>query len=81
MDIQIELPAVKASDLSLPAPKESSADVAARVAAARAIQLQRFAALGKPQLRTNAQADGALLEAIATPMQPDSSCCAKRPTP
>jgi magnesium chelatase family protein len=67
LDIQIELAAVKASDLTLPPPKESSRDVAARVLAARRIQAQRFAALGKPGLRTNAEADGALLEDIATP--------------
>ena len=67
MDLQIELPAVKASDLALPAPKEASADVAARVLAARRIQLERFAALGRPQIRTNAQADGSLLEEIASP--------------
>ena len=43
MDIQIELPAVKISDLTLPASKESSADVALRVAAVRSRQRQRFA--------------------------------------
>ena len=67
MDIQIELPAVKASDLALPPPKEGSADVMARVSAARDIQKQRFAKLGKTMLRTNAEADGALLEEIARP--------------
>jgi len=67
MDIQIELPAVKASDLTLPPPKESSADAASRVAAARDIQRRRFEALGKPRLRTNAEADGVVLEDIATP--------------
>jgi len=67
MDIQIELAAVKASDLSLPPPKEASADVARRVLAARQIQAQRFTSLGKPELRTNAEADGALLEDIAKP--------------
>ena len=70
LDIQIELPAVKASDLTLPPPKEGSADVAIRVAAAREIQKRRFAALGKPQLRVNAEADGTLLEEIATPDAP-----------
>jgi magnesium chelatase family protein len=70
MDIQIELPAVKASDLTLPPPAEGSADVALRVAAARARQKARFAALGKAQLRTNAEADGALLEEIARPDKP-----------
>ena len=58
---------MKASDLTLPPPKETSADVAARVAAARAVQARRFEALGKPALRTNAEADGELLEEIATP--------------
>jgi magnesium chelatase family protein len=67
MDIQIELPAVKASDLTLPPPKEGSADVRARVTAARLRQRQRFEALGKPSLHTNAEADGALLEEIARP--------------
>jgi magnesium chelatase family protein len=67
MDIQIELPAVRASDLTLPPPKETSADVAKRVAAARALQVARFAKLGQPQIRTNAMADGEMLEAIARP--------------
>jgi magnesium chelatase family protein len=65
MDIQLELAAVRASDLALPAPKEKSADVALRVARARATQQQRFASLGHPTLRLNAEADGQVLEAIA----------------
>jgi magnesium chelatase family protein len=70
LDIQIELPAVKPSDLTLPAPKEKSADVAARVAAARQRQHARYVDLGLPQVRSNAQADGELLEQVA---RPDSS--------
>lgn len=70
MDIQIELRAVRASDLTLPPPKETSGDVAARVFAARRLQAQRLAALGKPELRTNATVDGQLLEHIATPDAP-----------
>jgi len=70
MDIQIELAAVKASDLTLPPPKERSADVAARVAKARAIQKQRFEDLSR-QLSTNAEADGNILETIA---ELDGSC-------
>jgi magnesium chelatase family protein len=69
MDIQIELAAVKPSDLALPPPKEASQDVAHRVYAARQIQAERFARLGKPELRCNAEADGALLEDIAQPEQ------------
>jgi magnesium chelatase family protein len=65
MDIQIELPAVKALDLTLPAPKEGSAEIAARVNAARLRQRARYAGLGLAHLRTNAQADGAILEGIA----------------
>ncbi|MFN0191548.1 MAG: YifB family Mg chelatase-like AAA ATPase [Aestuariivirga sp.] len=65
LDIQIELAAVRASDLTLPAPKEVSADVALRVAAARQRQRERFKQLGHADLRTNAEADGTLLEEIA----------------
>ena len=67
LDIQIELPPVRASDLTLPAAKETSAVVAARVAAARDRQRHRFLALGRRDLRLNAQADGDVLEAIARP--------------
>ena len=73
MDIQIELAAVKASDLTLPPPKEASADVAQRVLLARQIQAQRLARLGRPDLRTNAEADGALLEDISRPDPPGLS--------
>jgi magnesium chelatase family protein len=67
LDIQIELPAVRPSDLTLPAPRESSADIAKRVAAARQRQRERYDALGLTGLRTNAEADGELLEEIARP--------------
>jgi magnesium chelatase family protein len=60
IDLFIDIAAVKASDLALPPPAERSADVAARVAAARALQAARYA--GAP-FRTNAEADGKLLEA------------------
>lgn len=65
IDIGIEVPAVRAADLELPPPAEGSAEVAARVAAARAVQAERLQALGRPDLRTNAEADGEILEAIA----------------
>ncbi len=67
LDIQIELPAVRASDLTLPPPAEGSAEVMARVAAARDIQRARFAALGRHELRTNSEADGIILEEMARP--------------
>jgi Mg chelatase-related protein len=64
IDIHVDVPAVSAADLSLPPPAEGSADVAARVAAARQIQRRRYEAHG---LRTNAEAEGQLLDAVATP--------------
>ncbi len=64
-DLRVEVPPVAYSDLDLPSTGESSATIAARVAAARAVQTQRFA--NAPQVRVNAEAEGALLEEIATP--------------
>ncbi len=77
IDLHIEVPAVTAADLILPPPAEGSAQVAARVARARDIQAERYAALGLPQIRTNAQVSGSVLEQIA---QPDKSraCAAAR---
>ncbi len=71
IDLHIDVPAVKAADLSLPPPAEGSADVAARVAAARSRQKARFARLPPDRrIRTNAEADGTLLDEIAAP-EPD----------
>jgi magnesium chelatase family protein len=67
IDLHIEVPAVSASDLVLPPPSEGSREVAARVAAARNVQRERFRALGREDLRTNAEAQGNQLEQIATP--------------
>ena len=65
IDLQIELPAVSAADLALPPPAEGSAEVRARVTAARRRQCERLAALGVKSVRTNAETSGALLEQIA----------------
>jgi magnesium chelatase family protein len=69
IDIQIEVPQVTAADLVLPAPAEGSAEVRARVVAARSRQRRRLEAAGAPArgLRTNADISGSLLEAIAMP--------------
>jgi len=67
IDLHVEVVAVSAADLVLPPPAEGSAEVAARVAAARDIQTARFAGQGP---RTNAEADGPILDAIATPDEP-----------
>ncbi len=66
IDIHIEVPAVKASDLSLPPPRENSAQVALRVENARNLQRKRFQELGGGKhLLTNADADGDMLMQIA----------------
>jgi magnesium chelatase family protein len=67
IDLRIEVPAVTAADLIRPSASETSAQVAARVTRARALQRERFAALGHPALSTNAQCSTALIETIATP--------------
>lgn len=82
IDLHVEVPAVSAADLSLPPPREDSTQVAARVARVREVQRRRYAALagagagpgpgagtgaGGTALRTNAEADGALLEQVAAP--------------
>jgi magnesium chelatase family protein len=67
IDLQIEVGAVSAADLLLPPPAEGSAEVAARVARARDLQAKRYAGLGLPNVRTNAQVPGARLEEVARP--------------
>ena len=67
IDLHVEVPAVNPADLALPPPAEDSAEIAQRIAAARALQKERYAGVeGKP-LRTNAEAVGALLERVASP--------------
>jgi magnesium chelatase family protein len=67
IDLHIEVASVSAADLVLPPPSEGSREVAARVAAAREVQAERFRALGRNDLRTNAAASSNLLERIAAP--------------
>jgi len=64
IDIHVDVPAVSASDLSLPPPAEGSADVAARVSAAREKQRTRYETA---RLRSNAEAEGQLLDEVALP--------------
>jgi magnesium chelatase family protein len=81
IDLHVDVPALSAADLSLPPPAEGSAEVAARVAAARTAQAQRYRAHANGAdiarangqvagVRTNAEADGELLEAVAAPDAP-----------
>jgi magnesium chelatase family protein len=65
IDLHIEVPGVSASDLILPPPSEGSREVSARVARARDIQAARYQALKLDGVRTNAQANGPVLEEIA----------------
>ena len=68
IDLHVEVPELSAADLSLPPPAEGSAEIAARVAAARLLQRERFKAKGAvPDVRTNAEAEGELLTRIAAP--------------
>jgi magnesium chelatase family protein len=64
IDMHVEVNGVTAADLALPPPAEGNAEVAGRVAAARQIQRERFAG---HNIRTNAEADGELLDKVATP--------------
>ena len=67
IDLHIEVPAVTAADLILPPPTEGSREVAARVARARAMAVERYAGIGLPHIRTNAAAQGPVLEDVARP--------------
>jgi magnesium chelatase family protein len=67
IDIRIEVPAVTATDLILPAPSESSAVAAERVAAARVVQRDRFAAMGLSGVTANAHVPSSLIESVAAP--------------
>jgi len=63
IDLHVEVPMVPASDLSLPPPAETTSHVRQRVFEARTRQSKRFQALGS-EARTNAEAEGQVLEAI-----------------
>ncbi|CUA90465.1 Mg chelatase-related protein [Chelatococcus sambhunathii] len=67
IDLVIEVPAVTAADLILPPPTEGSAEVAQRVARARAVQSARYSALGLAEVTTNARCPVPVLEEVARP--------------
>ena len=64
-DLRVDVPPVSFTDLDLPAAGDSSAQVAERVATARAVQEARFR--DAPTMRQNADAEGEALTACATP--------------
>ena len=70
IDLQVEVPPVTAADLALPPPAEGTAEVAARVAAARAVQAERAPEEGGVGASLNARLDGGRLEKIAAPDEP-----------
>ena len=74
IDLHVEVQAVSAADLVLPPAAEGSAEVAERVAAARATQTERYEGLG---VRTNTEADGELLDRVATPDEPGRALLAQ----
>ena len=67
IDLSIEVPAVSAADLILPAPSEGSSEIAIRVARARATQSARYAALGLENASTNAAAPASVIDEVAKP--------------
>ncbi|MEO8529768.1 MAG: YifB family Mg chelatase-like AAA ATPase [Deltaproteobacteria bacterium] len=64
-DLRIDVPAVSFQDLDLPDSAEGSADVAARVAQARAVQTARYRDL--KGVRVNADIEGQILDQVASP--------------
>lgn len=64
-DLRVDVPPVAYTDLDLPATGDTSAQVRARVAAARAVQEARFA--DHPQMRVNADLEGAVLDEFVAP--------------
>lgn len=67
IDLHVEVDPVSAADLALPPPAEGSAQVAKRVAAARAVQIARSDQSGA---RSNAELDGEGLERFASADEP-----------
>lgn len=65
IDVHIEMPAVTPFDLMIPPAREGSAEVSARVAAAREKQMHRYTVLGVRDITLNAHCPADLLEAVA----------------
>jgi len=74
IDLHVEVGGVTAADLVLPPPAEGSREVAARVKRARDIQTTRYEG---QDIRTNAEADGHMLDAVATPDEPGRNLLAQ----
>jgi magnesium chelatase family protein len=79
IDLQIEVPAVSAADLVLPAASEGSAEVRARVTAARTIQAERSQASSIRARAPMPIATEACSRTSPVPITPDAPCCARPP--
>jgi magnesium chelatase family protein len=66
-DLTLDVGAVTAADLMRPPPAEGSREVAERVAAARAIQVERYRDLGLDAVGCNAAAPASVIEEVAAP--------------
>ena len=77
IDLQVDVPPVTATDLSLPPPAEGTAEAAARVAQARALQEERAAEAGDGAPGLNARAEGGYLEKITALDDPARALLAK----
>jgi magnesium chelatase family protein len=77
IDLTVDVPPVTAADLALPPPAEGSAEVAARVAAARDLQAARAAKAGDGAEPLNARAEGRWLETIAALDEPGRALLAR----
>ncbi|MDB5441265.1 MAG: family ATPase [Caulobacteraceae bacterium] len=65
IDLAVDVPAVTATDLALPPPREGTAEAAARIAAARDLQIARALEQGIAD-PLNSRAEGKALDAICT---------------
>ena len=74
IDLHADVRSVSAADLVLPPAAEGSVEVAGCVVEARALQTERYAAHG---VRTNAEADGKLLDRVAAPDEPGRALLAQ----
>jgi magnesium chelatase family protein len=77
IDLFVEVPPVTAADMSLPPPSEGTAEVAARVAAARKVQAKRAALASDGAAELNHRAEGAWLDKIAALDAPARSLLAR----
>jgi magnesium chelatase family protein len=77
IDLSVDVPPVTPADLALPPPTEGTAEVAARVAAARALAAQRAQQAGEVAAVVNARAQGDWLDRIAALDAPAKALLAK----